>query len=102
MCLRHSESSLMAIAASHPLDLPRQHLFWVLHLGGWMAYFGLGYLAAVAHGKPSGYWIVPFTAATTGALVTLGLRYLLRALLGLGRRGACWRSWCCRSWPAPP
>ena len=68
----------MAITASHPLDLPRQKLFWLLHLGGWSAYFGLGYLAAVAHGKPSGYWVVPLTAAITGALVTLGLRYLLR------------------------
>jgi two-component sensor histidine kinase len=69
----------MAITASHPLDLPRQQLFWVLHLGGWLAYFGLGYLSSVAHGKPPGYWVVPLTAATTGALVTLGLRYLLRS-----------------------
>ncbi len=73
----------MAIAASHPLDLPRQHLFWVLHLSGWMAYFGLGYLSAMAHGKPSGYWIVPLTAACTGAVVTRGLRFLLRACWGL-------------------
>lgn len=69
----------MAITASHPLDLPRQHLFWLLHLGGWLAYFGLGYLASVAHGKPSGYWVVPLTAALTGATVTLGLRHLLRS-----------------------
>ncbi len=73
----------MAIAASRPLDLPRQQLFWLLHLGGWTAYFSQGYLAALAHGKPSGYWIVPLTAATTGAAVTLGLRYLLRACWGL-------------------
>lgn len=74
----------MAIAASsEPLALPRQHLFWVLHLAGWSAYFALGMLTALAHGKPAGYWVVPFTAATTGALVTLGLRYLLRACWGL-------------------
>jgi signal transduction histidine kinase len=69
----------MAITASHPLDLPRQHLFWLLHLGGWTAYFALGYLQSVAYGKPSGYWVVPLTAAITGALVTLGLRFLLRS-----------------------
>ncbi|HEY5805288.1 MAG TPA: histidine kinase [Lysobacter sp.] len=76
----------MAIAASHPLDLPRQHLFWLLHLGGWLAYFSLGYLSAIAHDKPSGYWIVPMTAAATGAIATLGLRYLLRACWGLPPR----------------
>lgn len=73
----------MAITAPHPLELPRQHVFWILHLGGWLAYFGLGYLSAVAHDKPSGYWIVPLTAATTGVLVTLGLRFLLRSCWGL-------------------
>lgn len=76
----------MAIATSRPLILPRQHLFWLLHLGGWAAYFSQGYLAAIAHGKPSGYWVVPATAATTGAVVTLGLRYLLRACWGLPPR----------------
>lgn len=73
----------MVIAATPPLALPRQHLFWVLHLGGWLAYFGLGYLTSIAHDKPSGYWVVPLTAAATGAAVTLGLRYLLRACWGM-------------------
>ena len=68
----------MAIAVPRPLALPRQALFWLLHLGGWSAYFAQGYLAAVAHGKGRDYWVVPFTAAVTGALVTLGLRALLR------------------------
>jgi signal transduction histidine kinase len=72
----------MAITASHPLDLPRQHLFWLLHLGGWTAYFSLGYLSSIAHDKPAGYWVVPLTAAITGATVTLGLRMLLRAFWG--------------------
>ena len=76
----------MAIAVSHPLDLPRQYLFWVLHLGGWLAYFGLGYLSAVAHGKPAGYWVVPLTAAITGATVTWGLRYLFHACWALPPR----------------
>jgi two-component system LytT family sensor kinase len=68
----------MAIATSHPLALPRQHIFWLLHLTGWSAYFAQGCLYAVAHGKPSGYWVVPATAATMGAVVTLGLRYVLK------------------------
>lgn len=68
----------MAIAVPRPLALPRQALFWLLHIGGWSAYFAQGYLAAVAHGKGRDYWVVPFTAAVTGALVTLGLRALLR------------------------
>jgi two-component system, LytTR family, sensor kinase len=72
----------MSITATHPLDLPRQHLFWLLHLGGWSAYFALGYLSSVAHDKPAGYWVVPLTAALTGATVTLGLRWLLRVFWG--------------------
>ena len=76
----------MAIATSHPLDLPRQRVFWLLHLSGWGAYFAQGCLYAVAHGKPSGYWVVPATAATMGALVTLGLRFLLRTYWGLPPR----------------
>lgn len=69
----------MAIATSHPLSLSRQHVFWLLHLTGWGAYVAQGCLYAVAHGKPSGYWVVPATAATMGALVTLGLRYVLKS-----------------------
>ena len=76
----------MAIATSHPLDLPRQRVFWLLHLSGWGAYFAQGCLYAVAHGKPSGYWVVPATAATMGALVTLGLRFLLRTYWSLPPR----------------
>ena len=28
----------MAIAASRPLDMPRQQAFWLLHLAGWSAH----------------------------------------------------------------
>lgn len=76
----------MATTGSHPLDLPRQHLFWMLHLAGWSAYFGLGYLSAIAYEKPAGYWVVPLTAAITGAAVTLGLRYLFHACWSLPPR----------------
>jgi len=85
--LHHAQpATFMAISASRPLDLPREYLFWMLHFGGWLAYFSLGFLSSVAYGKPSGYWIVPLTAATTGALVTLGLRFLLRSCWGLPPR----------------
>ena len=35
-------TSTMAIAASRPLDMPRQQAFWLLHLAGWSAYFAQG------------------------------------------------------------
>jgi len=72
----------MAITSAHPLDLPRHQAFWSLQTGGWLAYFALGSLQAIAYGKPTGYWIVPFTAACTGFAATAILRQLLRA---------CWR-----------
>jgi len=73
----------MSIVLSRPFELPRRQLFWLLHLGGWTAYFAQGWLAAIAHDKPAGYWVVPLTAASTGALATLGLRMLLRTCWGL-------------------
>ena len=73
----------MAIAATRPLAFPRsEQLFWLLHIGGWAGYFSLGYLQALAYGKPPGYWMVPLSAAATGVAVTLGLRLLLRAFWG--------------------
>ncbi|HZH44301.1 MAG TPA: histidine kinase [Lysobacter sp.] len=70
----------MAVAASiSQLVLSRERTFWLLHLAGWSGYFALGVLSGMAHDKPSGYWVVPLTGAATGAILTLGLRYLLRA-----------------------
>ncbi|QDH70211.1 sensor histidine kinase [Marilutibacter alkalisoli] len=57
-------------------------MFWVLHLGGWLAYMGLGYLTALAYGKPGGYAMIHLATGVTGAAATLGLRYLLRACRG--------------------
>ncbi|MCF7220615.1 sensor histidine kinase [Marilutibacter chinensis] len=72
----------MAIAIPHPLGLSHKQLFWILHLGGWLAYLGLGYLSALAYGKPGGYAMVYLATGATGAATTLGLRYLLRACRG--------------------
>ncbi|KAB8180698.1 sensor histidine kinase [Lysobacter maris] len=72
----------MAIAVPHPLGLTHKQLFWVLHLGGWLAYVGLGSLSTLAYGKPGGYAMVYLATGATGAATTLGLRYLLRACRG--------------------
>jgi two-component sensor histidine kinase len=61
-----------------PPRFPRR-LFWLLHAGGWAAYFLHGYMSGIAHGKEMGYWKLPLTSALTGFVMTLGLRYLLRA-----------------------
>ena len=78
----------MASLASSPpvaraLGLSRHGLFWPLHITGWAAYFLLGFLSALSHGKGAGYWVVPFATACAGFAGTLGLRYLLRASWGL-------------------
>ena len=67
-------------SVSHPgpARFPPQ-LFWWLHLAGWSGYFLHGYMSGLAHGKEMGYWKLPLTTAATGFVVTLGLRYLLRA-----------------------
>ena len=61
-----------------PRSPPR--LFWLLHAAGWTAYFLHGFLSGVAHGKEMGYWKLPLATSAMGFVVTLGLRYLLRAL----------------------
>ena len=57
-------------------------LFWLLHIGGWTGAFLMSYLAALAHGKPAGYWTVSLSAYGTGFLVTLGLRWVLHRVWG--------------------
>ncbi|HET6604476.1 MAG TPA: histidine kinase [Xanthomonadaceae bacterium] len=55
-------------------------LFWLLHIGGWAAYFLLGFSTGLAHDKPMGYWKLPLAQAISGLVATLGLRYWLRSL----------------------
>ncbi len=54
-------------------------LFWALHIAGWGGFFLVGYLSAIANGKPCEIWKLLFVVAATGFIGTLGLRYLLRA-----------------------
>lgn len=65
--------------ALRPKELPAGAMFWWLHIGGWGGVFLVGYLSALANGKPYEYWTVFLGIAATGFLGTLGLRYLLRA-----------------------
>ena len=59
---------------------PSSHLFWLLHVGGWVGVFLVSYLPALGHGEPACYWKISLLLATAGFLVTLGLRYFLRDL----------------------
>ncbi len=54
--------------------------FWLLHLGGWFCYFGFNFLIALGHGKPFHYITVSATTALAGMIVTLLLRFFLRAI----------------------
>jgi len=56
--------------------------FWALHLIGWFGYFCLSFLGALAHGKGAGYWSVPASTATAGALGTALLRLWMHRLRG--------------------
>lgn len=60
----------------------RAAVFWSLHGAGWLGYFCLSFLGALAHGKPLHYWSVPAAAAAAGALGTALLRPWLRRLRG--------------------
>lgn len=54
-------------------------LFWALHIAGWGGFFLVGYLSAIANGKPCEIWKLLFAVSATGFVGTLGLRYLLRS-----------------------
>ncbi|MCI4568932.1 histidine kinase [Lysobacter sp. CFH 32150] len=55
-----------------------ESLFWLLHVGGWLGVFLVGYLSLLSNGKPEGFGRVWFAVAATGFIGTLSLRYLLR------------------------
>ena len=64
-----------------PPATPRtQPYFWLAHIGYWLAFGTIWYFSALAHGKHASYWNVCAATAFTGAVMTLGLRALLRAL----------------------
>jgi hypothetical protein len=59
-------------------------LFWTLHVGGWLAYFVSQYLGTVLYEakyeKMVGYAAVIGTAAISGFLLSLQLRYIYKRL----------------------
>lgn len=80
--------SVLPIDASPPEPLlpgavrAPARLFWWLHIGGWLGYFALSFLGALAHGKPLHYWSVPAATALAGAIGTTLLRPWLQRLHG--------------------
>ncbi|TKR33852.1 sensor histidine kinase [Luteimonas gilva] len=67
------------VGKPRPKGLNSGVLFWALHIAGWGGFFLVGYLSAIANGKPCEIWKLLFAVAATGFFGTLGLRYLLRA-----------------------
>ena len=58
-------------------------LFWVLHLGGWLAWGLIGkyaYTVGMLGEEAPGYFQYVMVIAASGAVLTLGLRYLYRYL----------------------
>lgn len=62
------------------LRIARNTLFWGLHTAGWVAYGCAQYLGALLYEKEHGYLQVIISAAISGFIVTVPLRYIYRAL----------------------
>ena len=66
-----------------PLLNQPARLFWLLQVGGWLAYFALNYLAAIGYGKPWQYVYVSLSSAVFGFVITSFLRYGYRRVIAL-------------------
>ena len=62
------------------LKISRDTLFWTLHAAGWVAYGCVQFLGALIYDKEPGYQQVILTAAISGFVVMMPLRYIYRAL----------------------
>ena len=62
------------------LRIPRDTLFWSLHAAGWTGYGCAQYLGALLYDKEPGYLYVIMSAAVSGFVVTMPLRYIYRVL----------------------
>lgn len=62
------------------LRISRNTLFWSLHVAGWFAYGCVQYLGALIYEKEAGYQLVILSAAISGVVVSLPLRYIYRVL----------------------
>ena len=58
----------------------RRRQFWFLQVSGWLGYYLAAYLGALAYEKPTSYYTVLAAAAVAGFVLTVGLRYVYRAL----------------------
>lgn len=66
-------------AISHLLE-DEHKLFWVLHVGGWLAFGIVNFLSGLIHDKTPDYIVPTMAYVVWGLLVSLGLRYVYRAL----------------------
>jgi hypothetical protein len=68
----------------------RTRLFWVLHMGGWLAYGVAQYLGTLLYENKyehmAGFGKVILVAAVSGFLLSLELRYIYRRLWALSPR----------------
>ena len=61
----------------------QRRLFWVLHLGGWLAWGIIGkylYTRAILEEIPPNYFLYVMVISAIGVVITLALRYLYRYL----------------------
>jgi two-component system LytT family sensor kinase len=88
-----------------PSKYNRAALFWVLQIGGWVAYGISQLVGAMVYDKMPGYFKAVLVAAGWGFLLTIGLRYICRwlwrqspkVMLGVGLLSCyflalCWRA----------
>ena len=58
----------------------KNKLFWVLHLGGWLAYATVNFLSGLIHEKTAEYIVPTLGYTLLGFCLSLALRYLYRLL----------------------
>lgn len=75
----------------------RQKLFWVLNIAGWIGYVATSYIGALFYEKPQTYFMLISAVALFGFVLSLGLRFVCRALwqsppvtVALGTLASCY------------
>jgi LytS/YehU family sensor histidine kinase len=68
------------MSTANPLFAHSERTFWLLQVGGWLAYFALSFLSAFGYGKPFHYVYVSLGSALCGLVITSLLRYGYRAV----------------------
>jgi two-component system LytT family sensor kinase len=58
----------------------RRRFFWILQSSGWLAYVFLNYFQGRSYGATADYIYTSMLYAIAGFVLTLGLRYIYRAI----------------------